>query len=202
MLDLRGHRFDNAKFATSAGYVGRFIPDKASSFRHILGANIYYDFRQGSFGAFHRSGLELLGRRWDFRANGYVPLSTTALIKNCVFDDYIGDYVVTKRRIEFISYGYNVEIGYLAVRTDPFLLYGAASLYYLSGRGIERERRGGRFRIRPQYKSYFALEFSVSHDSVYETVYQAEVIISLPLYQISRGRGKSSSTGISDRQIS
>jgi hypothetical protein len=200
MLDLRGHRFDNTKYASNVGFVGRYIPE---TFCQILGVNAYWDYRQGSWGGFHQLGvgIEVLGKRLDFRANGYIPLSTTERVKTCVFDDYIGDYVITRRKIEFVSYGYNAEVGYLAVRSNSFLLYGAASLYYLSGRGINTDTRGGKFRLRPQYKDYFAVDLSVSYDNIFRTVYQAEIILSIPLYQIASYKYKKSPCGITDRQV-
>jgi hypothetical protein len=200
MVDLRGHRFDNTKYASNVGFVGRYIPD---NFCKIYGANAYWDYRQGSWGGFHQLGvgIEVLGRRWDFRANGYIPLKTTERIKTCVFDDYIGDYVITRRKIEFVSYGYNAEVGYLAVRSDKFLLYGAASLYYLSGRGISTDTRGGKFRIRPQYKDYIAIDLSVSYDNIFRAVYQAEVLFTIPLYHIASHKYEKNRCGLTDRQI-
>jgi hypothetical protein len=203
MVDLRGHRFDNTKYAANAGLVARYIPDGNAPFCHILGGNLYYDYRQGSWGGFHQigAGIEMLGKGWDLRANGYVPLSVTEHVRECVFDDYIGDYVIIKRKIEFVSYGYNAEFGYWAVQSDSFLLYGAASLYYLSGRSCQKELRGGRLRIRPQYKDYFAFEVSVSHDSIFQTVWQGQIILSIPLYLINAKKGKRFPCGLTERQV-
>jgi hypothetical protein len=55
--------------------------------------------------------------------------------------------------------------------------------------------------VRPQYKDYLALDFSVSYDQVYKTVYQAEVILYLPLYQLSSKKTRQGPCGMTDRQI-
>ncbi len=73
LVDLRGTYFNSNTFAGSAGIVTRYIPQ---SFCALIGVNAYYDFRGGSKGNFNQLGVgfELLGERWDFRANGYIPV--------------------------------------------------------------------------------------------------------------------------------
>lgn len=197
LVDLRAHRFDNNTYAASLGVIARYLPE---SFCELLGANIYYDYRQGSIGHFHQMGVgvEILSKRWDFRANAYIPF-TTEFKCQCHFDDYQGGFFIKERKTETVSYGYNAEVGYLAVRTHTFLLYLAAGPYYMTGRHCHEKTRGVKARIRPQYKDYLALDLSMTHDPVYETVYQAKVIISLPLYQIT-GQNKNH-CGVTDRQI-
>lgn len=198
MIDLRGHRFDNNTYAANVGLVARYIP---KSFCELLGANVYYDFRQGKIGNFQQIGvgIEILGKRWDFRANGYIPISTKKRVRKCLFDDYTDGFFMMDRRTESISYGYNAEIGCLAVRTDTFLLYLAGGPYYITGRKCHEKTRGGEVRMRPQYKDYVALDLRLSHDPVFETVFQAQIIVSIPLYQIT-GQNKNH-CGITDRQI-
>ena len=106
-------------------------------------------------------------------------------VKRCFFDNYIGDFFAIKTKREIVSYSYNAEVGWTAVKSKNFLLYVAAGPYYMAGSKFHRTVRGGEARIRPQYKDYFAVDFSVSHDRVFKTTYQAEIIISIPLYQIS-----------------
>ncbi len=75
MLDVRGHKFDNNTYASNIGIVARYIP-QPNSFCDLLGLNAYWDWRQGFRGHYNQLGLgiEVLGKRWDFRANGYVPI--------------------------------------------------------------------------------------------------------------------------------
>jgi len=200
MLDLRGHRFDDNTYAANIGVIARYIPTP-NTFCYILGLNAYYDYRQGGLGYFQQAGvgIEILGKRWDIRANAYVPFGGKTNTKACVFDDYLGGYVITNNFLEEISYSFNAEVGYLAINSKNILFYAAIGPYYIAGRKCDTTTAGGKFRIRPQYKDYFAIDLSVSHDSIFETIYQAEFIIYLPLYQIANQ--KRSPCGITDRQI-
>jgi hypothetical protein len=200
MIDLRGHRFDNNTFASNIGLGARFIPMPDSCFCELLGFNVFWDWREGFKGPYNQLGvgLEILGRWWDFRANGYVPLGEISHRTKDEFN-FPGDFFATNKEHEFASYGYNAEVGLYLIKTCNFFVYGAAGPYYLT-RKCSVNRTGGRFRLRPQYKDYIAVEGIVSHDPVYDTVWQLQVIISLPLYQLSC-RGDCSCCGMTNRQI-
>ncbi len=185
-FDLRGHRFDHGSYAANLGFVGRFIPDFCSDFCNILGFNMYYDYRQACLGYFQQAGfgLEILGNRWDLRGNLYVPFGSKNHHKQCIFDDYIGDYFLIQDIYESVSYSFNAEIGYYLMRSRDFFLYVAGGPYYISGRKCVDKTRGGEVRFRPQYKDYIALDFSYRYDSLFESVWQAEISIQLPLYKL------------------
>jgi hypothetical protein len=198
MIDLRAHWFDNNTYAANLGLIERYIP---SSSCRVLGFNGYYDFREGSLGNYHRLGLglELLGSRWDFRLNGYVPVGLKKHKIKCVFDQYIGGYVATLRRKEFAFYGFNAEIGVYALKVNNFFLYVAGGPYFLS-KETSNTSWGGKLRVRPQFRDYLALELSTSYDNIFKNIYQAEIIFSLPLYRIIKTR-KENSSCVSDYQF-
>ncbi len=204
MIDLRGHRFKDNTYAANVGLIARYIPDECCVDNHIFGLNFYYDYRQGNIGYFNQfgAGLEVLGCRWDFRANVYVPFGPRRHLKHCVFDDFIGDFLATRDRIEYVSYALNGEVGWLAIDyCEKFFFYLAGGPYFLAGTRC-KNTLGGEFRIRPQYKDFLALDLSVRHDSVFETIWQALIIFSLPLYEIPL-RGKTESAALqTDRSIS
>ncbi len=200
MIDLRAHRFDaHNRYAANAGFVGRYVP---SNFNQILGFNAYYDWRQAKLGNFQQAGfgIEILSKWWDFRANAYVPIGDKMHIRRCVFDQYIGGYVMERRKVEFISYGFNAEFGYYLVNGNNFSLYAAGGPYYLSGR-IDEKAVGGMVRLKPQFKDYFGVNMIVRHDRVFGTVYQAEVIVNIPLYQLFSRKNKKGPGGMYDRQV-
>ena len=199
IVDVRGHRFDNDTYAANIGIAGRYIPSP-DTFCQILGMNLFYDWRQGRKGNYQQIGLglEMLGKRWDLRANGYAPISRTQYKTKCTFH-YPGDFFAIHRDCEFISYGLNGEVGYYLVRNESFLFYAATGPYFLV-RKCHDSTLGWEFRIRPQYKDSFALDFSVSHDHVFQTVYQAQIIFYLPLYKLSKKLNKRP-CGLSDQQI-
>ena len=204
MVDLRVHRFDDTSWAANGGLIGRYVPDpcEPASWCRILGMNAYYDWRQGNLGYFQElgGGIEVLGCRWDFRANIYFPFGAKRKIDSCVFDDYEGEYIIIQDKYELVSYAFNGEIGWLAIDTTDFLLYMAGGPYYIAGRQCHNSTRGGQFRLRPQYQDYVALDLSVSYDPLFKTVWEAQVIFHLPLYQIGESSPRGP-CGISNRQI-
>ncbi len=203
-FDFRGDRFDDTTYAASGGLVLRYIPKEGGPVNRILGINAYYDYRQGNIGYFKQigGGIEILGKRLDFRANVYVPVGGKRKMRRCVFDDFEGGFFATKDSFESISFAYNAEIGWLAIDSSRYLfLYLAGGPYYIAGRKCFDKTLGGEFRIQPQYKDYIALNAIVSHDPLFHTVYQFEVILHLPLYLLSKKIHKKATSGLTARQI-
>jgi hypothetical protein len=144
--------------------------------------------------------VEVLGRRFDFRANAYFPFGVKQYSQCCQYDEYVGDWYATHCKCESVSYGFNAEVGYLLIRSQYLLFYLATGPYYFAAKCLEKTA-GWEFRIRPQYKDYFSVDFKISHDRLYKTVYQTSFIVSIPLYQIASNRGRHGPCRISDRQI-
>lgn len=188
LIDLRLHHFDNDTYAGNVGAGFRYIPSP-NNFCELLGANIFYDIREGTMGTYQQmgGGVEILGTRWEFRANAYFPIGIKRYKSKCTFNQYEEGYYAIHRRCEFTAYGYNAEAGYYIVNKNDFSLFAAAGPYYLMRRH-EDETLGGEIRIRPQYKDYIALELKASYDPVFKAVFQAGITIRIPLYQI-RNRG-------------
>jgi hypothetical protein len=203
LLDLRAHRFDNDTYAADFGVGGRYVP-APNTFCEILGFNVFYDWRQGFLNQYNQLGvgLEILGKRWDFRANGYFPVGAKQFKFTCTFDDYTGGYYIINEKREITTYGFNAEVGWLAVASKNFLLYTAAGPYYLTRKSCCFDFEsilGGRIRARPQYRDYIALDVSFSHDSTFNTIWETTIIVYLPLYQISNQNERP--CRLTDRQI-
>lgn len=199
LIDLRANRFDNDTYAFNIGAGGRYI--LANNFCEILGFNMFYDWRQGALNEYNQLslGLEILGRRWDFRANGYFPVGAKTYQLTCNYQ-YEGGYEITHQRHEITTYGFNAEVGWLAVASKNFLFYTAAGPYYLTRNSCCFEPiRGGRVRVRPQYKDYIALDASYSYDSNFNSIWELTFIIYLPLYQITNQNERP--CRLTDRQI-
>lgn len=199
MLDIRGYLFDKGFYAASVGVATRYIP-KRNSFCELLGMNLYYDWRQGFGTSFNQIGvgLEVLSRRWDLRANAYIPIGNFKHRVNHKFDGYIGPYKYNHSVCKFTNYGFNLEAGYLAVNQKNFLFYAATGPYYFSRKSWNKTF-GWELRVRPQFRDYLALDLSGSYDHVFQWLFQVTAILYLPLYHIS---GKNQRPcGITDRQI-
>jgi hypothetical protein len=197
MADIRGHRFDDDNYAANVGFVGRYIAKERC---RIYGVNAYYDWRNGCLKDYHQLGLgmEVLGKRWDFRFNGYIPFGAKERTKRCLFEFDNGYRAIFKQE-EYIFQGFNAEVGALAVRLRNFLLYGAAGPYYLSTRG--KTAWGARARIRPQFRDWAALEFSCSQDHIFHTIFQLQLIFSIPIYEFYPRDHVSKHPCLTDRQI-
>lgn len=185
-LDGRIHRFDSTQFAANVGIGARYIPTM-ESFCRLLGANLYYDYRKGHRWNFNQIGfgLEALGESLDFRANFYFPFGTTRYSKTSVFDNFVGPFFAKHFRCESVSWGWNAEAGYYLLGCGPFFLYTAIGPYYF-GENCLDSRLGVQWRIRPQFRDYFAIDFTVNYDRTYHTVLQTTFILSLPFYQINK----------------
>jgi hypothetical protein len=199
LLDVRVHRFNDNSYAGNAGLILRFLP---KNFCQVLGLNMYYDYRQG-FKRPHNQvgiGLEILSGRWDFRANAYAPIGSLKQTSCCLFDNYEGGYYIFNRRTESSFYSYNAEFGWLAVKSNPFLLYWATGPYYLSGKFNDRAA-GWQMRLRPQINDYFAVDLKVSYDPLFKTVFQMQFFVTIPLYQLGSSKNRKGPCGMTDRQM-
>lgn len=200
LLDLRGVVFDDGKFAANAGFVGRFL---SKSFCEVFGWNLFYDFREGNHGNFSQisGGFEVLNKRWELHANAAVPVGKRKHTKTCVYDNYIGPYREVCKRNEIAEYAFDGNVGYYFVNGKNFQLYAAAGPYYLTG-PVNTSAVGGKALIRPQFGDIASVELSVSYDRLFETIYQVNVVFTLPLYKLSPVlKKKKGPCGMSTRQV-
>lgn len=182
-IDFRGYLLENGRGGGSVG-IGRRLwePDRCRA----LGANLYYDYYRGKFGAFNRIGLglEYLGECLDFRANAYFPLNHASRQKGLhVFTAFIGPFFETCQEREFSFFGIDGEIG-TSLWNDCFFDFYAAIGPYFYHHDQLKQIYGGYARLNLAMGEWIRLEAKVSSDSFYRTKYQGSVIISLPLYTL------------------
>jgi hypothetical protein len=200
LISLRGVVFDDGKFAANAAYIGRYLP---SAFCEVFGFNLSYDFREGRHGNFNQvsGGFEVINRRWDLHLNGSAPVGTRTHTKTCVFDDFIGPFREVCHQNEAAQYFVDGSLGYYMVNGKNFQLYAGAGSYYLWGH-FHKSGVGGKAVLRPQFGDVLSVELSVSHDRIFETIYQVNAVLTLPLYKFSsRLKHKKGSCGTNNRQI-
>jgi len=174
-LDLRGHVFNDGKFAANAGLGLRYANSR------IWGANVYYDYRKTHHHHYNQIdfGLESLGTRWDFRANGWVPIGTTKSGHfDTAFDGFQGHHLILSHKREFAMAGANAEMGIHVDSIEDAPLYFATGPYYLHNRG--RNVWGGEGRIALDYLEYMRLELSGSYDHLFHGIVQGQVTLTFP----------------------
>ena len=192
-LDLRGHVFNRHwKFAANAGAGIKWLSDSPL----VVGAAAYYDYRQTHKHHYNQVGLslELLCHRWEFRANGYLPVGEKTHAKQLsetasyAFEKFSGHslfYTTTydiHRKVEFAMKGADAEFGFhLMNPSEDYTLYlGAGPYYFHSPEHIHRHAFGGLVRLQAHVTSYLTLQVSDSWDNLFHNKFQGEISVNIP----------------------
>ncbi len=170
-LDARGHIFNNGKPAINAGLGIRYLA------RHrIWGVNSYYDYRNTKHQHYNQVsiGLESLGRIWDFRLNGYLPVGKKQSPNyELQFDRFEDNSAILRQKYEYALAGVNAEGGFPVNCWKKFPLYFAAGTYYLTGKG--GTTWGGQARASIRIFDYLKIDGNVSYDHLFKWIGQGQV---------------------------
>ena len=176
-LDARAHVFDDGKWAANAGFGARGIWGD-----RIYGINAYYDYRNTKHQHYNQvaMGLETLGKWWDIRLNGYLPVGKKGSpFFNADFSHFTGHSMIVRRKQQFAMKGADAEIGAHLNSSKVVPFYAAIGPYYFKGKG--HNAYGGKFRLNAQYRDYIWIEGSISYDNIFKDIYQGQVAFTLPL---------------------
>lgn len=175
-LDLRGHLFNNGRPAANAGVGFRYM-----SCHRIWGGNAYYDYRRTNRQHYNQvaAGFESLGRVWDFRINGYLPVGKkTSSFWGSHFDHFHKHFAFVKGKKEFALKGVNAEAAaHIQVVKNVDFTVGMGP-YYLAGHG--EAAWGGQARVGLDLFRYCKLEGFASYDSIFKWTGQGQLRISAP----------------------
>ncbi len=196
-IDLRGHLFNDSKWAFNGGLGGRYIGNR------IYGAQVYYDYRQvkhiqhaNQIGV----GIESLGTTWDFRLNGYFPFGKK---KSDLYDPHFSHFsqhhMILKVRQTFLMRGVNGEIGVHFRKIKNWSFYAAGGPYYFEGQ--EKKSYGGGARVSAGYKEYIKLEISNSYDNIFHNNLQVQITCSIPFGPRTKVQSKKSSLSDCSKNI-
>lgn len=178
-LDAKAYRFNNGKWAASAGVGFRNCCSKCNAF----GLNVFYDYRRGDReNNFNQLGVgfEWLTSCWDFRANGYFcvgPQVQTSEV--CTFDNLGGGFFASNRKKQFAYNGFDAELGFWFFESCDFSLYGAGGPYYYNS-GNRKNFWGWYGRAELDWRSIVALQVVVSNDKFHDTCVQGIINVYLP----------------------
>ncbi len=181
-IDLRGHVFNDGRWAANAGLGGRFALDKA-----VLGLNAYYDFRdtkqlggQNQVGG----GFEVLSQWVDFRVNGYVPVGKTTGKECPCFDHFACNSAFARQVVRASLADIDAEIGFDVPRLKYVDLYFAVGPYYLFEKTVCDYSLGGEWggRARVSLKVYdgVTLGGDITYDPIFNTKAQGWITLSFP----------------------
>lgn len=180
-LDVRAHIFDDGKAAANAGLGLRKIIG-----HRVYGLNAYYDYRKSHNIHYNQVGfgLETLGKRWDFRINGYLPVGRkTPPAYATKFAEFSGNRLMLLQKYKFAMKGFNAELGVHFGKSRLLDFYAAAGPYYLRGKNGPHIW-GGKVRLLCKIKEYLTLELSNSYDKMFKDRFQGQITLTIPF-----GRG-------------
>jgi hypothetical protein len=153
-LDVRGHVFNNGKWAANAGAGLRTLWKNRA-----YGINTYYDYR--NTGRLHSNqvgvGLETLGELFDFRINGYLPVGTKISDPyDTAFRKFSGHHMILSQKYQSAMKGADAEFGFHFGKSKSFDFYAAAGPYYFIGEKAPATW-GGKARIQGVFKDILTL---------------------------------------------
>lgn len=177
-LDLRGHVFNNGKFASNVG-----LGFRKSTDCHVFGLNTYYDYRKTKQINYNQIGFgaEALGLKWDLRVNGYLPVGKKSVqLGETAFAGFAGHNLLVLQNQQFAMKGFNAELGYHLNRPTCGDFYFAVGPYHFT-QANDPKVWGGKARLVYRYKDYVTLELSDSYDNYFHNKFQCQLTLSLPL---------------------
>lgn len=177
-LDLRGHIFNNIKWAANAGLGLRWAPECTS---HVYGLNVFYDFRKPNHHPYHQigGGLELLTECWSLRANGYFPISDRTHRLKEGFRKFQDHQAIFSRKDQFTFIGGDLEIGRQFLNCRYLDLEAIAGGYYLSGK-FGKNAAGGLLKLKADVTRFITLQGQGSYDSYFNWRGSGEARINIP----------------------
>lgn len=175
LLDFRVHIFNNGLPAANAGIGLRYLS------KRTWGVNAFYDFRETDRKNYSQIGvgLESLGKVWDFRINGYLPIfEKTTSLYNTHFSHFSGHSMILSNRQQFAFKSLQAEIGTHAIKVRHRPAYLAMGPYYLAGHG--KATWGGKGRFGFTFFDYMGVEASASYDSLFQWIGQGQISLTIP----------------------
>ncbi len=183
-VDLRGHIFNDGRWAANAGLGGRF------SFcgEKILGFNAYYDYRDSKeLGSQNQvgGGFEFLSKWADIRINGYAPLGKTTKADSPCFDCFSCHTAIARQQVYASLADIDGEVGFYLPGPMRYVdLYFAAGPYYLFEKEVAGATLGGdwggRARLSLMVWDGVELGGNVTYDPIFKTNGQGYVTVSWP----------------------
>jgi hypothetical protein len=177
-FDLRGHYFrDEKKYAANAGFGLR---DISESLQTVFGVNLFFDYRQIKHGRFYQAGagIEVLGEKWDFRVNGYLPVfgRREMLSRREI---RVHHRLTREKKIISNFVGGDIELGRVLYKFWGFNMKATGGAYYLNGL-FDKQPIGGLLRISGHLSPYISFEGQGSYDPFFKWRGSGQLALVIP----------------------
>ena len=176
--DVRAHVFNDSKKAYNLGVGVRGLSEPL---RAVLGANVFYDYRDGLHRAFNQVGvgLEVLGTKWDVRANGYIPVHNIKKKYRDGFLKFKGSSAVFQKRYEFAFVGCELAFTRELIKRKNWDVRTKLAGYWFNGE-YGKNAGGGLFELSTNITRYLTLKGQASYDTLFRGVFQGEAAVNFP----------------------
>ncbi len=202
-IDLRGHVFNDGRFAANAGFGLRWVSGCRS-----YGFNSYYDYRKARHQHYNQigMGLESIGELFDVFINGYLPVGdkkspyfakhSTTLNElsgeDFAFDFFSGNHLflstqngsirsttITRQKVEFALKGIEGFFRFTWPASNDFFVSAGAGPYYFQG-DYAHHAVGGKGILSASWKEYITASVTGSYDTLFHGRLQGELGFTWP----------------------
>ena len=177
-LDFDFHRVEDGRLATNVGVGWRTFSPFGGE---IFGVNVYYDTRHlvGTTLQQIGVGFELLGKCWDIRGNGYIPIGKQQALVGSSLEDFSPPFFVVRDDFKSAMWGLDVEVGKYFCSGCCGYLYGAIGPYFYDSLCCN-SIVGGIGRLSAELTCGLSVDFFVSYDEFFGTKVQGQVTLAFP----------------------
>lgn len=171
-LDLKGHIFDDGKWAANGGIGFRYRQEK---FPVVFGMHSYYDYRRNVGHNFHQVGLglEFLADIVKVYCNGYIPLGDKTKLRNVTFDAFIHNHMRINSFTRLSMYGADLEVEVGMCKRGFFEVFTAWGPYYYRG-NFGKDAFGVQGRLGSKYKNFLKVDVKGTYDRLFKLNIQGE----------------------------
>jgi hypothetical protein len=190
-FDVRAHVFNDGKIAVNVGGGMRFA---CPSYKRIFGINLYYDGRSDC-GSFNQIGLglEMLGRQYDVRVNGYAPFFQRKNTMNVILYQFPVGTQATCTDYQHALPGVDGEVGTFCLGrylcSPYFSIYTAIGPYFYHDKYYKlcdgcggQNLIGGRLRVIGRYSEVLSLEVRATYDRFNHGIVQGILSFNFPVH--------------------
>jgi len=183
-VDLRGHVFNDGKYASNIGLGLRW---DNTCCEQIWGIYCFYDSLKTGHRPYHQIslGLEAISENWEVHLNGYLPVGRTKTsLYAFVYKSLSASGFLLKGREQFAMRGVDYEVGYrcsnLYVGLGPYCYWGRSAATENVFRHAHKHTIGGRLRASVSFLRYFQLDAVTTYDPRFKWGGQFTLAVCLP----------------------